>query len=1027
MHISAICSPIARATSRIDSVSSSIPSHIYECGASLPPHVGNNTRHSLYGFPTLDRLGASDCGTLRSTLRRTNPTIAAPKRVKPIFRDPTDQPPVARTGASRLSQTFTLHSPVFNDDIDEVESIQYTQQKQCNLWARFAQVLTCCVFPGLLKYCGKHSKVAQQAWREKIALCFIIFILCGAVGFLTFGLEPTFCPPQNEDTVPYFNKTSNGSLLQSVFLENKIVVRGYAYNSTLLLGVLDKHTSADFETMNLRSFTNLNSFFELDSGCEAYGLPNDCSNKTCAGEDAVELVYRQRLVISWEDIENYNESNERSLVALGGMVLNISEVLQRPGSLNAILNGTRSNDITLQALQEVSTLEYVRCLQQLYGIGFVAVETTGCIASATIQAVSLAVILSLVFTKFFMALYFYWRVAPSLAKEGNVTRCHIQHVLPTTTSGAAFDSTPHTLMLVTCYSESRESLRATLDSLAHSEYPDERKMLFVVADGLVTGSGNDESTPDIVLDLIDLDRRLPYPEPASYLAIADGPRQHNMGYVYSGHYRVDGLAVPTIVIVKCGTVSERLSAKPGNRGKRDSQLILMNFLSRCLFNDRMTRLDYEVQYRIIHLMGIHPSTFEYVLMVDADTDVHKDAIKHMITAMLNDRNIMGLCGETRIRNKWASWVTAMQVFEYYSSHHLGKAFESIFGGVTCLPGCFSMYRVKIPKDMSGNFVPLLVNPDVVQEYSENVVETLHKKNLLLLGEDRFLSTLMLRNFPRRKMMFVPQAICHTVVPDEFKVLLSQRRRWINSTVHNLLELLLVKDLCGNFCFSMQFVVFVSLAIQSELVELVGTVVLPAAISFTIFLLIQTAITGQVQLVPMLLLTIYIWWLCVYIVLLPLWNFVLPLYAFWHFDDFSWGQTRMVHGEAKGGDKEGHGGSTGEETFDLRSVQLKTSPGSHLTAFLVLHELTAVLPLPILYYSLRATELQVPVPQTVMEKAEIAMDKVIRRYGWSDGPAVNDDGGVVVAKTRMLVDLATAYAIVKLLMPVRLGVSALLTP
>ena len=62
--------------------------------------------------------------------------------------------------------------------------------------------------------------------------------------------------------------------------------------------------------------------------------------------------------------------------------------------------------------------------------------------------------------------------------------------------------------------------------------------------------------------------------------------------------------------------------------------------------------------------------------------------------------------------------------------------------------------------------------------------------------------------------------------DEFKVLLSQRRRWINSTVHNLMELVLVRDLCGTFCFSMQFVVFI---------ELIGTLVLPAAIAFTFYL------------------------------------------------------------------------------------------------------------------------------------------------------------------------------------------------
>jgi chitin synthase len=168
----------------------------------------------------------------------------------------------------------------------------------------------------------------------------------------------------------------------------------------------------------------------------------------------------------------------------------------------------------------------------------------------------------------------------------------------------------------------------------------------------------------------------------------------------------------------------------------------------------------------------------------------------------------------------------LTINRYFISHHLSKSFESVFGGVTCLPGCFCMYRIKAPKGGQNYWVPILANPDVVEHYSENVVDTLHKKNLLLLGEDRYLSTLMLKTFPKRKQVFVPQAVCKTTVPEKFAVLLSQRRRWINSTVHNLMELVLVRDLCGTFCFSMQFVVFI---------ELVGTLVLPAAISFTVYL------------------------------------------------------------------------------------------------------------------------------------------------------------------------------------------------
>jgi len=152
---------------------------------------------------------------------------------------------------------------------------------------------------------------------------------------------------------------------------------------------------------------------------------------------------------------------------------------------------------------------------------------------------------------------------------------------------------------------------------------------------------------------------------------------------------------------------------------------------------------------------------------------------------------------------------------------------------------------------------------------------------------------MLKTFPTRKLIFVPRAYCKTTVPDTFKILLSQRRRWINSTIHNLMELVLVRELCGTFCFSMQFLIFI---------ELVGTVVLPAAITFTAVLVgssIYNGITGAapIEVIPLLLLfailglpaflillttrrVVYVYWMLVYLLALPIWNFCLPAYAYW---------------------------------------------------------------------------------------------------------------------------------------------------
>ena len=493
----------------------------------------------------------------------------------------------------------------------------------------------------------------------------------------------------------------------------------------------------------------------------------------------------------------------------------------------------------------------------------------------------------------------------------------------------------HSICLVTCYSEGEDGIRTTLNSVATTEYPNSHKTILVICDGLIKGHGEEMTTPEIVLSMLGDHATLPDEVQAfSYVAVASGSKRHNMAKVYAGFYdygensaipQKKQQRVPMMVLVKSGTPDEAHKSKPGNRGKRDSQVILMSFLQKVMFDERMTELEYEMFNGLWKVTGISPDFYETILMVDADTKIFPDSLTQMNSAMVKDPEIMGLCGETKIANKRESWVTMIQVFEYFISHHLSKSFESIFGGVTCLPGCFCMYRIKAPKGGQNYWVPILANPDIVEHYSENVVDTLHKKNLLLLGEDRYLSTLMLKTFPKRKQVFVPQAVCKTTVPEKFKVLLSQRRRWINSTVHNLMELVLVRDLCGTFCFSMQFVVFI---------ELVGTLVLPAAISFTIYLIVISIVSKPVPVIPLILLALilglpgllivltahrwsYVLWMIIYLFSLPIWNFVLPAHAYWKFDDFSWGETRKTAGE-----KTKKAGLEYEGEFDSSKITMK---------------------------------------------------------------------------------------------------------
>ncbi len=146
-----------------------------------------------------------------------------------------------------------------------------------------------------------------------------------------------------------------------------------------------------------------------------------------------------------------------------------------------------------------------------------------------------------------------------------------------------------TFCLVTCYSEGEESIRNTLESIANTSYSDDRKMLFVVCDGMVTGHGEKAPTPDICVGMLEADSRLGDPTPMAYLSVGGGAKRENRAYVYAGHYQSKKRhRVPMLVVVKCGMPGEARESKPGNRGKRDSQMILMNWISRVTYNDRVS-------------------------------------------------------------------------------------------------------------------------------------------------------------------------------------------------------------------------------------------------------------------------------------------------------------------------------------------------------------------------------------------------------------------------------------------------------
>ncbi|KAJ2443934.1 ATP-dependent RNA helicase [Coemansia sp. RSA 2440] len=786
-------------------------------------------------------------------------------------------------------------------------------------WHAFSLIVTLWMPNFVLSLLGKKTPGKRQAWREKIALCFIILLITAITAFVSFGLSLMLCHP----VVPI---SRHVLAMHGVQAQQQLVaVRGRIYDvsdprDSSVLELTDKELGGDASAL----------FAPFPIDAQKCTLWPNRSARNCFGESGPRLrciastqawttlrrcQTTKWVVLQWKDV--LRKANPEQLFVYNEFVYTLRPYMDSDnhyfGPMATMqLRKLVGTDATLAVSRSTMLQALVPCLNAQLRVGRIEGEPVGCVITSGVTVAVTVILNTMILVKLACAVLFDWAFSLQLRK---ITK----HFTRGTSTRV-----PHVLVTVTCYNESEQALRNTLDSIALTNYARTRKLLLIVADGDVASNADARTTASILLGMVrPLDTSVPRAQP--YMAIGEGPRAFNAATVTRGTYTSsNGISVACILVTKVGTSFERTSRqpKPGNRGKRDSQLIVMRWLRSMLMNDHLTPLEFELSRAATQLTCVHPDELEYVLMVDADTELDIESVPRLVAAMERDTRIMGLCGETRVANKRDSWVTRIQVYEYYISHHLSKAFESLWGGVTCLPGCCSMFRVYARKH--GARVPLLVAPDVMRAYSTRETHTLHAKNLLELGEDRFLTTVLLRAFPTRKLIYVPRAVCRTTVPREFSELVAQRRRWINSTIHNLLELVLVRDLCGTFCCSMQFLV---------LMDLLGNAVLPASVAFCYYL-VGAACMGQAVAVPLVLMALafvlqgamivvttqrigYIYWMVIYILALPVWNFIMPVYAFWRFDDFSWGRS-STHAD----DNDTRAFITADERLALEPIPLK---------------------------------------------------------------------------------------------------------
>ncbi len=818
---------------------------------------------------------------------------------------------------------------------DMVEVEEYKDSPSRKRWVFLVYMLTFFIPDFLIRWLGRMPrKDVRMAWREKVAINMIIWFSCLLSAFFIVVFPMLICPHQyvySPEELSKYNgkdgKSAYASIRGQIFDIGVFAPRHYPpYMATKMLtqyggmditslfpvqvsalcqgqnGEIDKSVLLDYKNTNITGSAAVISSQDLNSRYHDFRHFTNDSRPDWFSQRMKMLRANYKvgnIGYSAEYVQTLS-TKKQVIAILNSRVYDMTTYLQGgrrqqnpPGAdpptdasaadfmhpLVVDLFQQRSGD-DITSLWEALGIDANQkrmmqlCLDNLFYVADVDTRSSAKCKFSEYLVLAVSILLaSVIAFKFFAALQFGSKNMPENLDK--FVMCQIP-----------------------AYTEDEESLRRAIDSAARMRYDDKRKLLVVICDGMIIGQGNDRPTPRIVLDILGVSEAVD-PEPLSFESLGEGLKQHNMGKVYSGLYEVQGHIVPFLVVVKIGKPSE--VSRPGNRGKRDSQMILMRFLNRVHYNLAMSPLELEMYHQIRNIIGVNPTFYEYLFQIDADTVVAPDSATRMVSAFLDDTRLIAVCGETALTNAKSSFVTMIQVYEYYISHNLSKAFESLFGSVTCLPGCFSMYRIRAAE--TGK--PLFVSREVVEAYSTIRVDTLHMKNLLHLGEDRYLTTLLLKFHNKYKTKYIFNAHAWTVAPDSWQVFLSQRRRWINSTVHNLMELIPMNQLCGFCCFSMRFIVFV---------DLLSTIVQPVTIAYIVYLIVMVARNSSV--IPItafvLLGAIYglqaiifilrrkwemIGWMVMYVMAVPVFSFALPLYAFWHMDDFNWGNTRVVAGES----------------------------------------------------------------------------------------------------------------------------------
>ncbi len=163
-------------------------------------------------------------------------------------------------------------------------------------------------------------------------------------------------------------------------------------------------------------------------------------------------------------------------------------------------------------------------------------------------------------------------------------------------------------------------------------------------------------------------------------------------------------------------------------------------------------------------MEAAPDADVYVF-IDSDSQVAPGAVKSIVQ-YFKAGDVGAVAGHTDVANLQHNMLTRMQGMQYYIAFRIYKSAEALFGSVTCCPGCFSAYR----REAVVRLVPLWLEQTFLGTPST-------------FGDDRSLTNYVLQK--NWRVLYAPDAVATTNVPEHLRQFLKQQLRWKKSWLREI--------------------------------------------------------------------------------------------------------------------------------------------------------------------------------------------------------------------------------------------------